>query len=107
MVCMTVNDPQQEDEDLSVAEIADEVYYGREEGAAAAVEQVPHKNSKSMKIKIKTFLPVVWQQLTVIILMELKTGMALQMSPPGSADGLNSNQRKGEGLIAGSTKQQQ
>ncbi|XP_044297448.1 zinc finger X-chromosomal protein isoform X1 [Varanus komodoensis] len=57
MVYMTVNDSQHEDEDLNVAEIADEVYMEvivGEEDAAAAHEQQIDDN------EIKSFMPIAW-----------------------------------------------
>ncbi|XP_028935710.1 zinc finger X-chromosomal protein isoform X2 [Ornithorhynchus anatinus] len=57
MVYMTVNDSQQEDEDLSVAEIADEVYMevivGEEDAAVAHEQQMDDT-------EIKTFMPIAW-----------------------------------------------
>ncbi|CAI5772353.1 finger X-chromosomal [Podarcis lilfordi] len=57
MVYMTVNDSQHEDEDLNVAEIADEVYMEvivGEEDAAAVHEQQIDEND------IKSFMPIAW-----------------------------------------------
>ncbi|KAH0624741.1 hypothetical protein JD844_032498 [Phrynosoma platyrhinos] len=57
MVYMAVNDSQHEDEDLNVAEIADEVYMEvivGEEDAAAAHEQPIDDN------EIKSFMPIAW-----------------------------------------------
>ncbi|NXU62226.1 ZFX protein, partial [Horornis vulcanius] len=57
MVYMTVNDSQHEDEDLNVAEIADEVYMevivGEEDAAAAHEQQIDDT-------EIKTFMPIAW-----------------------------------------------
>ncbi|RLW07671.1 hypothetical protein DV515_00003621, partial [Chloebia gouldiae] len=57
MVYMTVNDSQHEDEDLNVAEIADEVYMevivGEEDAAAAHEQQIDDS-------EIKTFMPIAW-----------------------------------------------
>ncbi|XP_042314689.1 zinc finger X-chromosomal protein isoform X1 [Sceloporus undulatus] len=57
MVYMAVNDSQHEDEDLTVAEIADEVYMEvivGEEDAAGAHEQPIDDN------EIKSFMPIAW-----------------------------------------------
>ncbi|KAM6143958.1 zinc finger X-chromosomal protein isoform 7-T7 [Erethizon dorsatum] len=60
MVYMTVNDSQQEDEDLNVAEIADEVYMevivGEEDAAAAAAAHEQQMDDS----EIKTFMPIAW-----------------------------------------------
>ncbi|XP_054829876.1 LOW QUALITY PROTEIN: zinc finger X-chromosomal protein [Eublepharis macularius] len=57
MVYMTVNDSQHEDEDLNVAEIADEVYMevivGEEDAAAAHEQQIDDS-------EIKSFMPIAW-----------------------------------------------
>ncbi|XP_061483317.1 zinc finger X-chromosomal protein isoform X2 [Rhineura floridana] len=57
MVYMTVNDSQHEDEDLNVAEIADEVYMevivGEEDAAAAHEQQIDDND-------IKSFMPIAW-----------------------------------------------
>ncbi|KAM5220953.1 zinc finger X-chromosomal protein isoform 7-T7 [Ctenodactylus gundi] len=61
MVYMTVNDSQQEDEDLNVAEIADEVYMevivGEEDAAAAAAAAHEQQMDDS---EMKTFMPIAW-----------------------------------------------
>ncbi|OWJ99482.1 ZFX, partial [Cervus elaphus hippelaphus] len=63
MVYMTVNDSQQEDEDLNVAEIADEVYMevivGEEDAAAAAAAAAAHEQQMDDN-EIKTFMPIAW-----------------------------------------------
>uniref|UniRef100_A0A671DTB1 Zinc finger protein X-linked n=1 Tax=Rhinolophus ferrumequinum TaxID=59479 RepID=A0A671DTB1_RHIFE len=63
MVYMTVNDSQQEDEDLNVAEIADEVYMevivGEEDAAAAAAAAAAHEQQIDDN-EIKTFMPIAW-----------------------------------------------
>uniref|UniRef100_A0A8D0EBL4 C2H2-type domain-containing protein n=1 Tax=Salvator merianae TaxID=96440 RepID=A0A8D0EBL4_SALMN len=57
MVYMTVNDSQHEDEDLNVAEIADEVYMevivGEEDAAATHEQQIDDSD-------IKSFMPIAW-----------------------------------------------
>uniref|UniRef100_A0A1W7RBE2 C2H2-type domain-containing protein n=1 Tax=Agkistrodon contortrix contortrix TaxID=8713 RepID=A0A1W7RBE2_AGKCO len=57
MVYMTVNDSQHEDEDLNVAEIADEVYMevivGEEDAAATHEQQIDDS-------EIKSFMPIAW-----------------------------------------------
>ncbi|ERE65348.1 zinc finger Y-chromosomal protein isoform 2 [Cricetulus griseus] len=62
MVYMTVNDSQQEDEDLNVAEIADEVYMevivGEEDAAAAAAAAVHEQQIDDNEMK--TFMPIAW-----------------------------------------------
>ncbi|XP_040828458.1 zinc finger X-chromosomal protein-like isoform X4 [Ochotona curzoniae] len=61
MVYVTVDDSQQEDEDLNVVEIADEVYMevivGEEDAPVAAV--AAHEQQMDGN-EIKTFLPVAW-----------------------------------------------
>uniref|UniRef100_A0A2K5NLV3 Zinc finger protein X-linked n=7 Tax=Catarrhini TaxID=9526 RepID=A0A2K5NLV3_CERAT len=63
MVYMTVNDSQPEDEDLNVAEIADEVYMevivGEEDAAAAAAAAAVHEQQMDDN-EIKTFMPIAW-----------------------------------------------
>ncbi|XP_075395934.1 zinc finger X-chromosomal protein-like [Tenrec ecaudatus] len=66
MVYMTVNNSQQEDEDLNVAEIADEVYMevivGEEDGtvaAAAAATAAVHEQQMDDS-EVKTFMPIAW-----------------------------------------------
>lgn len=58
LVYMTVNDAQQEDEDLNVTEIADEVYMevivGEEDAAAIHEQQIDDTDIN------KTFMPVAW-----------------------------------------------
>ncbi|XP_076418084.1 zinc finger X-chromosomal protein isoform X2 [Peromyscus maniculatus bairdii] len=60
MVYMAVNDAQQEDEDINVAEIADEVYMevivGEEDAAAAAAVHEQQIEDNEMK----TFMPIAW-----------------------------------------------
>ncbi|XP_039694373.1 zinc finger X-chromosomal protein-like isoform X7 [Pteropus medius] len=62
MVYMTVSDSQQEDEDLNVAEIADEVYMevivGEEESAVATAAATVHETADDNEIK--TFMPIAW-----------------------------------------------
>ncbi|XP_038171990.1 zinc finger X-chromosomal protein isoform X2 [Arvicola amphibius] len=62
MVYMTVNDSQQEEEDLNVAEIADEVYMevivGEEDAAAAAAAAVHEQQIDDNEVK--TFMPIAW-----------------------------------------------
>ncbi|XP_005371910.1 zinc finger X-chromosomal protein isoform X1 [Microtus oregoni] len=62
MVYMTVNDSQQEEEDLNVAEIADEVYMevivGEEDAAAAAAAAVHEQQIDDNEMK--TFMPIAW-----------------------------------------------
>ncbi|XP_026577087.1 zinc finger X-chromosomal protein isoform X1 [Pseudonaja textilis] len=57
MVYMTVNDSQHDDEDLNVAEIADEVYMevivGEEDAAATHEQQIDDS-------EIKSFMPIAW-----------------------------------------------
>ncbi|XP_058040566.1 zinc finger X-chromosomal protein isoform X2 [Ahaetulla prasina] len=57
MVYMTVNDSQHEDEDLNVAEIADEVYMevivGEEDAATTHEQQIDDS-------EIKSFMPIAW-----------------------------------------------
>nr|XP_020644825.1 zinc finger X-chromosomal protein [Pogona vitticeps] len=59
MVYMAVNDSQHEDEDLNVAEIADEVYMevirGEEDAAAAAAHEQQIDDNE-----IKSFMPIAW-----------------------------------------------
>ncbi|XP_058515338.1 zinc finger X-chromosomal protein-like isoform X2 [Ochotona princeps] len=62
MVYVTVDDSQQEDEDLNAAEIADEVYVEvivGEEDAAVAAAAAAHEQQMDGN-EIKTFLPVAW-----------------------------------------------
>ncbi|XP_064413298.1 zinc finger X-chromosomal protein [Latimeria chalumnae] len=58
MVYMTVNDSQQEDEELNVTDIADEVYMevivGEEEAAVAHEQQIDDTDIS------KTFMPIAW-----------------------------------------------
>ncbi|XP_036897859.1 zinc finger X-chromosomal protein-like isoform X2 [Sturnira hondurensis] len=67
MVYMTVSDSQQEDEDLTVAEISDEVYMevivGEEDAAVAAVHEQQIDDSE-----MKTFMPVAWAAAYAIII---------------------------------------
>ncbi|XP_023410913.1 zinc finger X-chromosomal protein isoform X3 [Loxodonta africana] len=71
MVYMTVNDSQQEDEDLNVAEIADEVYMevivGEEDAAAAAAAAAAHEQQMDDS-EIKTFMPIAWAAAYAIII---------------------------------------
>ncbi|XP_019482083.1 PREDICTED: zinc finger X-chromosomal protein isoform X3 [Hipposideros armiger] len=70
MVYMTVNDSQQEDEDLNVAEIADEVYMEvivGEEDAAAAAAAAAHEQQIDDN-EIKTFMPIAWAAAYAIII---------------------------------------
>uniref|UniRef100_A0A2R8NCI5 Zinc finger protein X-linked n=2 Tax=Platyrrhini TaxID=9479 RepID=A0A2R8NCI5_CALJA len=64
MVYMTVNDSQPEDEDLNVAEIADEVYMevivGEEDAAAAAAAAAAVHEQQMDDNEIKTFMPIAW-----------------------------------------------
>uniref|UniRef100_A0A4W2DPZ9 C2H2-type domain-containing protein n=1 Tax=Bos indicus x Bos taurus TaxID=30522 RepID=A0A4W2DPZ9_BOBOX len=64
MVYMTVNDSQQEDEDLNVAEIADEVYMevivGEEDAAVAAAAATTVHEQEMDDSEIKTFMPIAW-----------------------------------------------
>ncbi|XP_029785988.1 zinc finger X-chromosomal protein isoform X2 [Suricata suricatta] len=70
MVYMTVNDSQQEDQDLNVAEIADEVYMevivGEEDAAAAAAAAVHEQQMDDNEIK--TFMPIAWAAAYAIII---------------------------------------
>ncbi|XP_077613020.1 zinc finger X-chromosomal protein isoform X2 [Crocuta crocuta] len=63
MMYMTVNHCQQEDEDLNVAEIADEVYMevivGEEDAAVAAAAAAVHEQQMDDN-EIKTFMPIAW-----------------------------------------------
>ncbi|XP_028378179.1 zinc finger X-chromosomal protein isoform X3 [Phyllostomus discolor] len=71
MVYMTVNDSQQEDEDLNVAEIADEVYMevivGEEDAAAAAAAAAAHEQQIDDS-EMKTFMPIAWAAAYAIII---------------------------------------
>ncbi|XP_074179495.1 zinc finger X-chromosomal protein-like isoform X4 [Rhinolophus sinicus] len=71
MVYMTVNDSQQEDEDLNVAEIADEVYMevivGEEDAAVAAAATTVHEQQVNDN-EIKTFMPIAWAAAYAIII---------------------------------------
>ncbi|XP_024308208.1 zinc finger X-chromosomal protein isoform X4 [Homo sapiens] len=71
MVYMTVNDSQPEDEDLNVAEIADEVYMevivGEEDAAAAAAAAAVHEQQMDDN-EIKTFMPIAWAAAYAIII---------------------------------------
>ncbi|EDL96008.1 zinc finger protein X-linked (predicted), isoform CRA_a [Rattus norvegicus] len=62
MVYMAVNDTQQEEEELNVAEIADEVYMevivGEEDAAAAAAAAVHEQQVEDNEMK--TFMPIAW-----------------------------------------------
>ncbi|XP_036136892.1 zinc finger X-chromosomal protein-like isoform X1 [Molossus molossus] len=65
MVYMTVNDSQQEGEDLNVAEIADEVYMevivGEEDAAVAAAAAAAAVHEQQIDDnEIKTFMPIAW-----------------------------------------------
>ncbi|XP_039694365.1 zinc finger Y-chromosomal protein-like isoform X3 [Pteropus medius] len=70
MVYMTVSDSQQEDEDLNVAEIADEVYMevivGEEESAVATAAATVHETADDNEIK--TFMPIAWAAAYAIII---------------------------------------
>ncbi|XP_045146660.1 zinc finger X-chromosomal protein isoform X2 [Echinops telfairi] len=72
MVYMTVNDSQQEDEDLNVAEIADEVYMevivGEEDAAAAAAAAAAAHEQQIDDNEIKTFMPIAWAAAYAIII---------------------------------------
>ncbi|XP_058040568.1 zinc finger X-chromosomal protein isoform X3 [Ahaetulla prasina] len=65
MVYMTVNDSQHEDEDLNVAEIADEVYMevivGEEDAATTHEQQIDDS-------EIKSFMPIAWAAAYAIII---------------------------------------
>ncbi|KAM3836264.1 zinc finger X-chromosomal protein isoform 3-T3 [Vipera latastei] len=65
MVYMTVNDSQHEDEDLNVAEIADEVYMevivGEEDAAVTHEQQIDDS-------EIKSFMPIAWAAAYAIII---------------------------------------
>uniref|UniRef100_A0A7N9CDU5 Zinc finger protein Y-linked n=1 Tax=Macaca fascicularis TaxID=9541 RepID=A0A7N9CDU5_MACFA len=71
MVYMTVNDSQQEDEDLNVAEIADEVYMevivGEEDAAVAAAAAAVHEQQID-EDEMKTFVPIAWAAAYAIII---------------------------------------
>ncbi|KAK2494001.1 hypothetical protein MC885_004818 [Smutsia gigantea] len=64
MVYMTVSESQQEDEDLNVAEIADEVYMevivGEEDAAVAAAAAAAVHEQQMDESEIKTFMPIAW-----------------------------------------------
>ncbi|XP_032142040.1 zinc finger X-chromosomal protein isoform X3 [Sapajus apella] len=72
MVYMTVNDSQPEDEDLNVAEIADEVYMevivGEEDAAAAAAAAAAVHEQQMDDNEIKTFMPIAWAAAYAIII---------------------------------------
>uniref|UniRef100_A0ABI0P1E2 Zinc finger Y-chromosomal protein n=1 Tax=Bos taurus TaxID=9913 RepID=A0ABI0P1E2_BOVIN len=72
MVYMTVNDSQQEDEDLNVAEIADEVYMevivGEEDAAVAAAAATTVHEQEMDDSEIKTFMPIAWAAAYAIII---------------------------------------
>ncbi|XP_013846507.2 zinc finger X-chromosomal protein isoform X3 [Sus scrofa] len=72
MVYMTVNDSQQEDEDLNVAEIADEVYMevivGEEDAAVAAAAAAAVHEQQMDDSEIKTFMPIAWAAAYAIII---------------------------------------
>ncbi|XP_058570877.1 zinc finger X-chromosomal protein-like isoform X3 [Neofelis nebulosa] len=72
MVYMTVNDSQQEDEDLNVAEIADEVYMevivGEEDAAVAAAAAAAVHEQQMDDNEIKTFMPIAWAAAYAIII---------------------------------------
>ncbi|XP_048652385.1 zinc finger X-chromosomal protein isoform X3 [Marmota marmota marmota] len=63
MVYMTVNDSQQEDEDLNVAEITDEVYMevivGEEDAAVTAAAAAVHEQQIDDS-EMKAFMPIAW-----------------------------------------------
>nr|XP_020759313.1 zinc finger Y-chromosomal protein isoform X3 [Odocoileus virginianus texanus] len=71
MVYMTVSDSQQEDEDLNVAEIADEVYMevivGEEDAVAAAAAATVHEQEMDDS-EMKTFMPIAWAAAYAIII---------------------------------------
>ncbi|XP_059859169.1 zinc finger X-chromosomal protein-like isoform X2 [Delphinus delphis] len=71
MVYMTVNDSQQ-DEDLNVAEIADEVYMevivGEEDAAVAAAAAAAVHEQQMDNNEIKTFMPIAWAAAYAIII---------------------------------------
>ncbi|XP_027632587.1 zinc finger X-chromosomal protein-like isoform X2 [Tupaia chinensis] len=73
MVYMAVNDSQQEDEDLNVAEIADEVYMevivGEEDAAVAAAAAAAAVHEQQMDDnEVKTFMPIAWAAAYAIII---------------------------------------
>ncbi|XP_035145828.1 zinc finger Y-chromosomal protein isoform X5 [Callithrix jacchus] len=71
MVYMTVNDSQQEDEDLNVAEIADEVYMEvivGEEDAPATVAAAAMHEQQIDEDEMKTFVPIAWAAAYAIII---------------------------------------
>ncbi|XP_058148011.1 zinc finger X-chromosomal protein-like isoform X5 [Dasypus novemcinctus] len=73
MVYMAVNDSQQEDEDLNVADIADEVYMevivGEEDAAVAAAAAAAAVHEQQMDDnEIKTFMPIAWAAAYAIII---------------------------------------
>ncbi|XP_053523170.1 zinc finger X-chromosomal protein-like isoform X4 [Artibeus jamaicensis] len=71
MVYMTVSDSQQEDEDLTVAEITDEVYMevivGEEDAAVAAAAAAVHEQQIDDN-EMKTFMPIAWAAAYAIII---------------------------------------
>ncbi|XP_061035658.1 zinc finger X-chromosomal protein-like isoform X3 [Eubalaena glacialis] len=71
MVYMTVNDSQQ-DEDLNVAEIADEVYMevivGEEDAAVAAAAAAAVHEQQMDNNEMKTFMPIAWAAAYAIII---------------------------------------
>ncbi|XP_053437393.1 zinc finger X-chromosomal protein-like isoform X1 [Nycticebus coucang] len=64
MVYMTVNDSQPENEDLNVAEIADEVYMevivGEEDAAVATASAAVREQQMDDDDDVKTFMPIAW-----------------------------------------------
>ncbi|XP_070221734.1 zinc finger Y-chromosomal protein isoform X2 [Bos mutus] len=72
MVYMTVNDSQQDEEDLNVAEIADEVYMevivGEEDAAVAAAAATTVHEQEMDDSEIKTFMPIAWAAAYAIII---------------------------------------
>ncbi|XP_060994165.1 zinc finger Y-chromosomal protein isoform X2 [Dama dama] len=72
MVYMTVSDSQQEDEDLNVAEIADEVYMevivGEEDAAVAAAAAATVHEQEMDDNEMKTFMPIAWAAAYAIII---------------------------------------
>ncbi|XP_077891548.1 zinc finger X-chromosomal protein-like isoform X2 [Ictidomys tridecemlineatus] len=71
MVYMTVNDSQQEDEDLNVAEITDEVYMevivGEEDAAVTAAAAAVHEQQIEDS-EMKAFMPIAWAAAYAIII---------------------------------------
>ncbi|XP_064339624.1 zinc finger X-chromosomal protein-like isoform X2 [Camelus dromedarius] len=72
MVYMTLSDSQQDDEDLNVAEIADEVYMevivGEEDTAVAAAAAAAVHEQQMEDSEVKTFMPIAWAAAYAIII---------------------------------------